>query len=97
MIDASGLQPIGDGTYRVSGFRRSALTGRHVPNRESMSEVAEASSTHRGPTAAVKTDLQRRRELAAMTKPTLIDYIIRVENSLAALTERIDHAYSTDP
>ncbi|WP_153244621.1 hypothetical protein [Microbacterium sp. CBA3102] len=39
---------------------------------------------------AVRTDLQRRRELAAMTKPQLIDYIINVENNLAALAARID-------
>lgn len=62
-----------------------------------MSDISDVHRAHIDLTSAVKTDLQRRRELAAMTKPTLIDYIIRVENSLAALTERIDHAYSTYP
>ena len=46
---------------------------------------------------AVKTDLQRRRELKRMSKPELIDYIVRVENSLAALSDRIDHAYGDEP
>ena len=39
---------------------------------------------------AVRTKLQRRRELTAMTKPELIDYIVNVEDNLAALTTRID-------
>lgn len=39
---------------------------------------------------AVNTDLQRRRELVAMTKPELITYVIDVENSLAALSDRFD-------
>lgn len=38
------------------------------------------------------TDLQRRQELAKLTKPALIDYIMRLENSIAALSERIVHA-----
>lgn len=44
-----------------------------------------------------KTNLQRRRELTAMTKPELIDYIVNVEDNLAALTTRIDHAYGDEP
>lgn len=46
---------------------------------------------------AVRTNLQRRRELTAMTKPELIDYIVRVEDSLSALSNRIDHAYGDEP
>lgn len=51
----------------------------------------KAAATYHPSREAVKTDLQRRRELAAMRKPELIDYIIRVENSLAAISDRIDH------
>lgn len=46
---------------------------------------------------AVRTNLQRRRELTAMTKPELIDYIVNVEDNLAALATRIDHAYGDEP
>ncbi|WP_136032476.1 hypothetical protein [Microbacterium sp. PF5] len=62
-----------------------------------MSDVREVHRAHQDATIAVKTDLQRRRELKAMTKPELIDYIVRVENSLAALSDRIDHAYGDEP
>lgn len=61
-----------------------------------MSDVREVNA-HLDVAAVVKTDLQRRRELKAMTKPRLIDYIVRVENSLAALSDRIDHAYGDEP
>lgn len=46
---------------------------------------------------AVRTNLQRRRELTAMTKRELIDYIVNVEDNLAALATRIDHAYGDEP
>lgn len=39
---------------------------------------------------AVSTDLSRRRELVAMAKPELIDYIISIENNLTELARRID-------
>lgn len=45
---------------------------------------------------AVRTNLQRRRELTAMTKPELIDYIVNVEDNLAALSARID-AFADEP
>lgn len=61
-----------------------------------MSDVREVNA-YLDVTDVVKTDLQRRRELKAMTKPQLIDYIVRVENSLAALSDRIDHAYGDEP
>ena len=51
-----------------------------------MSDVREVNAIHQ----AVNTDLQRRRELVAMTKPQLISYIISIENNLAALSDRID-------
>ena len=62
-----------------------------------MSDVREVNAAHQDVTAAVKTDLQRRRELKRLPKPELIDYIVRVENSLAALSDRIDHAYGDEP
>ena len=46
---------------------------------------------------AVRTNLQRRRELTAMTKPELIDYIVSIEDNLAALATRIEHAYGDEP
>lgn len=46
---------------------------------------------------AVRTNLQRRRELAAMTKPELIDYIVNIEDNLAALATRIEHVYGDEP
>lgn len=58
-----------------------------------MSDLSEVSAIH----TAVATDLKRRRELARMSKPELISYIVRVENSLAALTSRIEHAYGDEP
>lgn len=45
---------------------------------------------------AVRTNLQRRRELARMTRVELIDYIVNVEDNLAALSARID-AYTDEP
>lgn len=51
-----------------------------------MSDVKAVNDIHQ----AVKTDLQRRRELAGMTKPELIDYIVSIEDNLAALAARID-------
>lgn len=51
---------------------------------------------HQYASLAVKTDLQRLRELTVMTKPELIDYIVRVENSLATLSDHIDHAYGDE-
>lgn len=45
---------------------------------------------------AVRTDLQRRRELSRMTRGELIDYIVNVEDNLAALSARID-AYADEP
>ncbi|WP_136043306.1 MULTISPECIES: hypothetical protein [unclassified Microbacterium] len=62
-----------------------------------MSDVREVNAAHQDLTTAVKTDLQRRRELKRMSKPELIGYIVRVENSLAALSDRIDHAYGDEP
>lgn len=61
-----------------------------------MSDVREVNAVHQGVTTAVKTDLQRRRELKAMTKPELIDYIVNVEDNLAALSARID-AFADEP
>lgn len=46
---------------------------------------------------AVRTNLRRRRELKAMRKPELIDYIVGIEDNLAALATRIDHAYGDEP
>lgn len=62
-----------------------------------MSDVREVNQAHQDVTTAVKTNLQRRRELKAMRKPELIDYIIGVEDNLAALATRIDHAYGDEP
>ncbi len=45
---------------------------------------------------AVRTNLQRRRELSRMTRGELIDYIVNVEDNLAALSARID-AYTDEP
>ena len=60
--------------------------------------MAEKLAAALGPDVdAVRNDLVRRRELKQMTKPELIDYIVRVENSLNALTTRIDHAYGNEP
>lgn len=39
---------------------------------------------------AVRTNLQRRRELARMPRAELIDYIVSIEDNLAALSARID-------
>lgn len=61
-----------------------------------MSDVREVNSIHQGVTAAVKTDLQRRRELAALTKPELINIIRGYETGIATLTARID-AYTDEP
>ena len=62
-----------------------------------MSDVREVNAVHQDLTTAVKTDLQRRRELKRMSKPELIDYIVNVEDNLAALSARIDHAYGDEP
>ena len=43
-----------------------------------------------------KTGLQRRRELSRMTRGELIDYIVNVEDNLAALSARID-AFADEP
>lgn len=48
-------------------------------------------------TAAVKTDLQRRRELKAKTKPELINIIRQLETGIGHLADRIDHAYGDEP
>ncbi len=45
---------------------------------------------------AVRTNLQRRRELSRMTRGELIDYIVNVEDNLAALSARID-AFADEP
>ncbi|GAA1149283.1 hypothetical protein F6W69_10595 [Microbacterium oxydans] len=62
-----------------------------------MSDVREVNRAHQDATAAVKTDLQRRRELAGKTKPELIDIIRQLETGIGHLTERIDHAYGDEP
>ena len=62
-----------------------------------MSDVREVNAVHQDLTTAVKTDLQRRRELKRMSKPELIDYIVNVEDNLSALATRIDHAYGDEP
>lgn len=46
---------------------------------------------------AVRADLKRRRELSGMTKPELISYIVRVEDDLHELGQRIEHAYGLEP
>lgn len=46
---------------------------------------------------AVRTNLQRRRELSRMTRGELIDYIVNIEDNLAALATRIEHAYGDEP
>ncbi|MFJ2506314.1 hypothetical protein [Microbacterium sp. NPDC087592] len=46
---------------------------------------------------AVRTNLRRRRELARMPRAELIDYIVSIEDNLAALATRIDHAYRDEP
>lgn len=56
-----------------------------------MSDVADVNRIHQD-----KTDLQRRRELTTMTKPELIDYIVSIEDNLAALATRIEHAYGDE-
>lgn len=61
-----------------------------------MSDVREVNAVHQDLTTAVKTDLQRRRELKRMSKPELIDYIVNVEDNLSALSARID-AYTDEP
>lgn len=61
-----------------------------------MSDVREVNAVHQDLTTAVKTDLQRRRELKRMSKPELIDYIVNVEDNLAALSARID-AFADEP
>lgn len=61
-----------------------------------MSDVREVNAVHQDLTTAVKTNLQRRRELKRMSKPELIDYIVNVEDNLAALSARID-AYTDEP
>lgn len=61
-----------------------------------MSDVREVNAVHQDLTTAVKTDLQRRRELARMTRVELIDYIVNVEDNLAALSARID-AFADEP
>ncbi|MFF1540480.1 hypothetical protein ACFVWL_10390 [Microbacterium sp. NPDC058269] len=58
-----------------------------------MSDVADVNRIHQ----QEQTGLQRRRELTAMTKPELIDYIVSIEDDLAALATRIDHAYGDEP
>lgn len=45
---------------------------------------------------AVRTKLQRRRELSRLTRTELIDYIVNVEDNLAALSARID-AFADEP
>lgn len=57
-----------------------------------MSDVADVNRTLQDQ----KTGLQRRRELTAMPKPELIDYIVNVEDNLAALSSRID-AFADEP
>ena len=61
-----------------------------------MSDVREVNA-HLDVAAVVKTDLQRRRELTRMTRVELIDYIVNIEDNLAALAARIDHAYGDEP
>ncbi|MFJ4997122.1 hypothetical protein ACIP5T_03150 [Microbacterium sp. NPDC088619] len=46
---------------------------------------------------AVRNDLVRRRELKQMTKPELIDYIVRRENDLYDLGRSLEHAYGNEP
>lgn len=55
-----------------------------------MSDIPEAHD-------AVRTNLQRRRELSRMTRGELIDYIVNIEPTLAALATRIEHAYGDEP
>lgn len=43
------------------------------------------------------TELQRRRELATLTKPELIDRIITIERGIKDLRARIEHAYGEEP
>lgn len=57
-----------------------------------MSDVADVNRIYQ----QEQTGLQRRRELAALTKPELIDYLVNVEDNLAALSARID-AYADEP
>lgn len=57
-----------------------------------MSDIREVTEWHK-----VNTDLQRRRELAGMTKPDLIGHILTVENGLTALTHRIDQVNRGEP
>lgn len=49
-------------------------------------------------------DLQRRRELTAMTKPELIEWIVKLEgnakrtqDAINSVKERIDAAYGNEP
>ena len=48
-------------------------------------------------TETVRTDLQRRRELASMIKPELISMIIDRENDLYDLARSVEHAYGDQP
>jgi len=56
-----------------------------------VSDVKEVNDAHQN------NDLQRRRELEVMRKPELISYIVNIEDNLAALATRIDHAYGDEP
>lgn len=58
-----------------------------------MSDIREVNAIHQ----AVTTDLQRRRELARLSKPELVDMIRAYETGTAALAARIDHAYGNEP
>jgi hypothetical protein len=60
--------------------------------------MADKAAAALGPNVdAVRNDLQRRRELAGMTKPELINMIRAYETGITALATRINHAYGNEP
>ena len=60
--------------------------------------MAEKLAAALGPDVdAVRSDLVRRRELRQMTKPELIDYIVRRENDLHDLARSLEHAFGNEP
>jgi hypothetical protein len=60
--------------------------------------MAEKLAAALGPNVdAVRNDLQRRRELKQMTKPELINYIVRIEDDLYDLGRSLEHAYGNEP
>lgn len=97
MSDTFGFQYIGGGTFRVTRARRSAITGRYVKRGEAMSANDKLAAALGPDTEAVRNELIRRRELAAMTKPELVTYALNLENNVFDLARSLEHAYGNEP